>query len=82
MILTGNVRQGDGEAGRAALGPAVAGSERKKGDRMKKTAKRKLTLSKETIARLEAGQQAEVAGGTREAPAYSDLWPETTCMIV
>jgi hypothetical protein len=42
---------------------------------MKKTVKKKLTLSKETITSLEAGKLVEVAGA-----AYSDLWPQTTCM--
>jgi hypothetical protein len=40
---------------------------------MKKTVKKKLTLSKETITSLE--KLVEVAGA-----AYSDLWPQTTCM--
>lgn len=49
---------------------------------MKKTEKRKLTLSKETIARLEVGQLAGAAGGTVQHPAFSDLWEQTTCLIV
>jgi hypothetical protein len=47
---------------------------------MKKTGKRKLTLSKETIACLEAGKLVEVVGGTIQAAALSDRWPETTCL--
>lgn len=42
---------------------------------MKKTVKKKLTLSKETVVNLEIGKLVEVEGG-----AYSDLWPQTTCM--
>lgn len=48
---------------------------------MKKTEKRKLTLSKETIMRLEVGRLVEAAGGTVRQPAFSDLWEQTTCMI-
>jgi hypothetical protein len=48
---------------------------------MKKTVKRKLTLSKETVASLEVGKLAEVAGGNEtDTTKYSDLWPVTTCM--
>lgn len=48
---------------------------------MKKTEKRKLTLNKETIKNLEVGKLVEVAGGTAPAPAFSDLWQVTTCML-
>ena len=47
---------------------------------MKKTVKMKLTLSKETLANLEDGKLAEVAGGTAQGPAFSDQWEKTTCM--
>lgn len=47
---------------------------------MKKTGPRKLTLSKETIANLEAGQLVQVVGGTAQLPAFSDRWAETTCL--
>lgn len=47
---------------------------------MKKTAKRKLTLSKETIANLEAGKLAAVDGGTYQLPALSENWEKTTCV--
>jgi len=48
---------------------------------MKKTGKRKLTLSKETIASLEVGKLVEVVGdGTLQGPALSDRWAETTCL--
>jgi hypothetical protein len=48
---------------------------------MKKTGKRKLTLSKETRANLEVGKLVDVAGGgTLQGVALSDRWAETTCM--
>lgn len=47
---------------------------------MKKSGKRKLTLSKETVANLEAGKLAEVAGGTHQGQQFSDLWEKTTCL--
>ena len=48
---------------------------------MKKTGTRKLTLSKETIANLEAAKLSEVAGGgIWQRPALSDLWEQTTCL--
>jgi hypothetical protein len=49
---------------------------------MKKREKKKLTLSKETIAKLESGKLNEVvaAGGFEGPAAYSDLWPQTTCL--
>lgn len=47
---------------------------------MKKELKKKLTLSKETIASLEADKLAEVLGGLAQAPAFSDKWEVTTCM--
>jgi hypothetical protein len=48
---------------------------------MKKTVVRKLTLSRETIANLEAGKLGEVvAGGNVQGEAFSDLWEKTTCM--
>lgn len=52
----------------------------KKGDSMKKELKKKLTLSKETIASLEADKLAEVLGGLAQAPVFSDKWEVTTCM--
>ena len=42
---------------------------------MKKMVKKKLILSKETIASLEADKLAEVAGAQ-----FSELWEKTTCM--
>ncbi len=42
---------------------------------MKKTVKKKLTLSKETVASLEVCKLAAVAGA-----AFSDLWEQTTCL--
>ncbi len=48
---------------------------------MKKTVKRKLTLSKETIASLEAGKTGAVVGGIVEHRAFSDLWEQTTCLF-
>jgi hypothetical protein len=51
-----------------------------KGDSMKKAGKRKLTLSKETIASLEVGKLVGVVGGTVQGAALSDRWPETTCL--
>ena len=47
---------------------------------MKKTLKRKLTLSKETIASLEAGKLGEVVGGNLQGQQFSDLWEKTTCV--
>ena len=48
---------------------------------MKKSGKRKLTLSKETVANLEAGKLVEVVGnGNYQGPEFSDLWEKTTCM--
>lgn len=48
---------------------------------MKRTAKKKLTLSKETIASLEVDRLVEVAGGiSQQGPAFSDRWAESTCM--
>jgi hypothetical protein len=49
---------------------------------MRKTEKKKLTLSKETITRLEVGKLGQAVGGTVQQPAFSDLWEQTTCMIV
>jgi len=51
-----------------------------KGEDVKKTGKRKLTLSKETIVNLEAGKLAGAAGATHQLPAFSDLWEKTTCV--
>lgn len=47
---------------------------------MKKALKKKLTLSKETIANLEAEKLAEALGGLEQAPAFSDKWEVTTCL--
>jgi hypothetical protein len=47
---------------------------------MKKVAKKKLTLSKETIASLEAGKLKEALGDGIGRPALSDRWQETTCL--
>lgn len=51
---------------------------------MKKTGLKKLTLSKDTIASLEAGKLAGVDGGFDRAGAalgkFSDNWEQTTCM--
>lgn len=48
---------------------------------MKKTGKRKLTLSKETITNLETGKLVEaVGGGPFQGAGLSDRWEETTCL--
>lgn len=48
---------------------------------MKKALKRKLTLSKETIANLEAEKLTEVVGGGNlQGIAFSDNWEKTTCV--
>jgi hypothetical protein len=53
----------------------------KKGVGVKKAGKRKLTLSKETLASLEAGKLVEVAGGGNfQGAGLSDRWQETTCL--
>lgn len=47
---------------------------------MKKSEKRKLKLSRETLASLEAGKLAGAAGGYEQPAAFSDLWAQTTCL--
>jgi len=47
---------------------------------MKKELKKKLTLSKETIASLEADKLGKVAGGLENVAAFSELWEKTTCV--
>ncbi len=48
---------------------------------MKKALKRKLTLSKETIANLEADKLTQAVGGDNLLGiAFSDNWEKTTCV--